>query len=137
MRNYEAVNDDIDIAMSTFERLKLRIAELEHDGFTAIRNDPTANNFIESLNRLRDCYEEKLKDANKKSMIVSYVLNSLNKETTTKTNAEIIYLLFLYLIRLDSGSFNSSVLLHSIILKDHNDIKIKREALRQLDNFNQ
>lgn len=46
-------------------------------------------------------------------------------------------MLFLYLIRLDSGKFNSSVLLHSIILKDHNDIKIKREAQRQLDNFNQ
>ncbi len=29
MRNYEAVNDDIDIAINTFERLKLRIATLE------------------------------------------------------------------------------------------------------------
>jgi hypothetical protein len=29
MRNYEAVNDDIDIAINTFERLKQRIAVLE------------------------------------------------------------------------------------------------------------
>ena len=69
---------------------------------------------------------------------MSYVLNSLNKETTSKTNSEIIYLLFLYLIRVDSAcNFNSSVLLHSIILKDHPDFKIKREAMRQLDSFNQ
>jgi hypothetical protein len=80
------------------------------------------------LNRLRDCYEEKLRDVNKRNLIVGYVLNSLNKESTSKTNSEIVYLLFLYLIRLDSGQFNSSVLLHSIILKDHPDIKIKREA---------
>jgi hypothetical protein len=29
MRNYEAVNDDIDIAINTFERLKQRIGVLE------------------------------------------------------------------------------------------------------------
>ena len=61
-------------------------------------------------------------------MIVGYVMSSLNKESATTSNPEIIYLLFLYLIRLDSGNFNSSVLLHSIILKDHPDIKIKKEA---------
>jgi len=55
-------------------------------------------------------------------------LSSLNKESASTSNPEIIYLLFLYLIRLDSGNFNSSVLLHSIILKDHPDIKIKKEA---------
>jgi hypothetical protein len=61
-------------------------------------------------------------------MIVGYVMSSLNKESASTSNPEIIYLLFLYLIRLDSGNFNSSVLLHSIILKDHLDIKIKKEA---------
>ena len=55
-------------------------------------------------------------------------MSSLNKESASTSNPEIIYLLFLYLIRLDSGNFNSSVLLHSIILKDHLDIKIKKEA---------
>jgi hypothetical protein len=63
-------------------------------------------------------------------MIVGHVLGKLNKESASQTNQEIIYLLFLYLVRLDSGRFNSSVLLHSIILKDHPDIKIKREAQR-------
>jgi hypothetical protein len=61
-------------------------------------------------------------------MIVGYVMSSLNKESASTSNPEIIYLLFLYLIRLDSGNFNSSILLHSIILKDHPDIKIKKEA---------
>jgi hypothetical protein len=61
-------------------------------------------------------------------MIVGYVMSSLNKESGSTSNPEIIYLLFLYLIRLDTGNFNSSVLLHSIILKDHPDIKIKKEA---------
>ena len=61
-------------------------------------------------------------------MIVGYVMSSLNKESASTSNPEIIYLLFLYLIRLDSGNFNSSVLLHSIILKDHPDLKIKKEA---------
>jgi hypothetical protein len=61
-------------------------------------------------------------------MIVGYVMSSINKESASTSNPEIIYLLFLYLIRLDSGNFNSSVLLHSIILKDHPDIKIKKEA---------
>lgn len=134
MQNYAAVNDDIDLAINTFDRLKARITHLESEGYLSIRNDTTANNYIETLNRLRDCYEDKLKDQNKKNLIVAYVLNSLNKEI--KTNAEIIYLLFLYLIRLDSGQFNSSVLLHSIILKDHLDIKIKKEATRQIDLFN-
>jgi len=111
---------------------------LEADGLgSLIRNDHLANNYLESLNRLRDCYEQKLTDTSKRNMIVGHVLSSLNKESASTTNPEIIYLLFLYLVRLDSGRFNSSVLLHSIILKDHPDIKIKREAQRQLDKFNQ
>lgn len=61
MRNYEALNDDIDLAINTFNRLKQRIQTLEGDmHHVAVRNDPTANNYIESLNRLRDCYEAKL-----------------------------------------------------------------------------
>lgn len=31
MRNYSALNDDIDIAISTFDKLKMRIEELEED----------------------------------------------------------------------------------------------------------
>ena len=73
------------------------------DGHVAVRNDTIANNYIETLNRLRDCYEDKLKDTSKRNLIVGYVLNSLNKESNAHTNSEVIYLLFLYLVRLDSG----------------------------------
>jgi hypothetical protein len=32
MRNYEAVNDDIDLAISTFDKLKARVHVLEGEG---------------------------------------------------------------------------------------------------------
>ena len=50
-------------------------------------------------------------------------------------HSEMVYLLFLYLSRLDQGALNSSVLLYSIILKDHKDIKIKKEATFLLEKF--
>jgi hypothetical protein len=57
---------------------------------------------------------------------LGYVVNYLNKEG--KSNDEIVYLLFLFLCRLDQGGYKSSVLLYSILFKDHKDIKIKKEA---------
>jgi hypothetical protein len=126
IKNYKVVEDDINIAINTFNHLRTRVAELEDLGQTAIRNDFIANNYIESLNRFRDCYEANLGETTKRNIILNFVLNLLNKEANA--NPEIIYLLFLYLSRLDQGQFNSSVLLHSIILKDHIDIKIKKEA---------
>jgi len=91
-----------------------------------VRSDEAALTYIEALNKFRDCYEKNLKDANKRGMILNYVVNYLHKEG--KTNDEIIYLLFLYLCRLDQGAHKSSVLLYSILFKDHVDIKIKKEA---------
>lgn len=126
MKNYEALNDNVDLAIGTFERLKNRIDYLEGESHLIIRNDTIANNYIESLNRLRDCYEHNLKDQEKKSMIIKYVLTQFESNETF--NDEIVYLLFLYLVRLNNGLHSSSVLIHSIILKDHKDIKIKKEA---------
>lgn len=54
---------------------------------------------MEALNKFRDCYERNLKDKNQRNLLLSYVCNFLNKEG--KQNSEIIYLLFLYLIKLD------------------------------------
>lgn len=98
-------------------------------------SDEIVTNYIESLNRFRDCYEAKLADNEKRRAVVAYVLESLNNEI--HRNSNVIYLLFLYLVRLDDGSNAASILLHSIILKDHADIKIKREACRQLDVISQ
>jgi len=52
----------VDIAIGTFERLKARIEYLSEDPHAVIRNDFIANNYIESLNRMRDCYEQNLTD---------------------------------------------------------------------------
>ena len=79
------------------------------------------------MNKLRDSYEANLGDSAKRNVLVHYVLNYLNKEGG-KMHGELVYLLFLYLSRLDRGALKSSVLLYSIILKDHKDIKIRKEA---------
>lgn len=129
LKNYAAINDDIEIAITIFQRLKDRVVDLEHDGILGIRSDMEALSYIEALNKLRECYQQNLKDTNKRNMLESFVLNYLNKEGM-KCNSEITYLLFLYLSKLDQGAMNSSVLLYSILLKDHEDIKIKREALQ-------
>lgn len=67
MRNYQALNNDVDIAIGTFERLKARIEVLCEEPHPLIRNDLIANNYIESLNRMRDCYEQHLADIEKKA----------------------------------------------------------------------
>lgn len=133
MRNYQALNNDVDIAIGTFERLKSRIEVLSEEHQPLIRNDLIANNYIESLNRMRDCYEQHLADKDKRALVVKYVLRQF--QSNESFHDEIVYLLFLYLTRLGTGEQASSVLLNSIILKDHNDIKIKKEATRQIDQF--
>eukprot|EP00347_Sterkiella_histriomuscorum_P023653 403333856 len=138
VKNYSAINDDIEIAINTFQKLKARITELENDGVLSIRNDFASLNYIEALNKLRDCYEQNLKDNNKRNILEQYVLSSLKNllKEGFKSNSEMIYLLFLYLSKLDQGGLSSSVLLYSILLRDHQDIKIKKEAQYQLEKFN-
>ena len=48
-------------------------------------------------------------------------------------NNEIIYLLFIFLAAMDNKS--ASVLFYAISLKDHSDIKIRKEAGRQIERF--
>lgn len=57
IRNYSAIGDEIVIAIDTFDCLRERVRVLEDEGHFAIRNDTIASNYIESLNRFRDCYE--------------------------------------------------------------------------------
>ena len=68
-KNYKAINDDIDIAIDTFQKLKQRVNELELDGKTNIRNDSPCVNYIEALNKFRDCYERNLNDTNKRNLL--------------------------------------------------------------------
>jgi hypothetical protein len=99
MKNFKILDDDIDIAISAFQALRSKVQQLEKDGYESIRSDDTALNYIESLNKYRDCYEKHLKDNNKRNLLLAYVLNYLNKEG--KSNPELVYLLFLYLSKLD------------------------------------
>lgn len=57
-------------------------------------------------------------------------------------NNELIYILFLYVasldIRRDSAGNevpNPAILLYSISLKEHEDIKIRKEAVKQIEIF--
>jgi hypothetical protein len=72
----------------------------------------------------------------------------LNKEITlfnktqTTVNCELIYLLFLYLSNLDTRKGadgvkipNPAILLYAVSLKEHEDIKIRKEASRQIELF--
>lgn len=59
-----------------------------------------------------------------------------SKDAREERNAEILYILYLYVARLQSdGRLSADQLLHSINLKDHPDIKIRKEVLEQLSRF--
>lgn len=89
---------------------------------------------MEAINKFRDCFEKDLNDATSRQALTSFVTGYLQREGLT-TNAEIIYILFLYLARLDGERLSAPLLLNSIILKTHLDIKISNEAKRQLYRF--
>jgi len=60
-------------------------------------------------------------------MLSKFVENYLSREGSS-SDGEIIYILFLYLARLGGSKLSAAILLHSIVLKTHKDIKIKKEA---------
>jgi hypothetical protein len=84
-------------------------------------------------------------------MLLKAVTNLLNKELASlepsnPSQNELVYLLFLYLASLDRNFTTTEqgetrevpdpkILVYSIQLQDHDDIKIRKEALRQIDAF--
>jgi hypothetical protein len=82
-------------------------------------------------------------------MLLSLVVKLLNKElvlsnsAARSSNNELIYILFLYLSSLDikvneSTQIeipNPAILLYSINLKEHEDIKIRKVAQQQISIF--
>ena len=66
------------------------------------------------------------------SKIVSFLYS---QEASEKKNAELLYIVYLYVARLDKDKLTAPLLLHSVNLKDHPDIKIRKEALSQLERF--
>jgi hypothetical protein len=64
--------------------------------------------------------------------IVSFLQSS---EARDVRNSELIYILYLYIARLDKDKLSAPLLLHSVNLKDHPDIKIRKEVGLQLERF--
>jgi hypothetical protein len=50
-------------------------------------------------------------------------------EASDKQNSELLYILYLYVSRLNGETLSAPLLLHSVNLKDHPDIKIRKEAM--------
>lgn len=130
-----------------FERLVERV---EHIGkVKPIREDEECLILIQSLNKLRDliCLNKEDQEMNShKSLLLSKVSKMLaaeliNYSQSKASQSEVIYLLFLYLSSLDTYKLNTQevpnakILVFSIQLQDHEDIKIRKEAARQLDLF--
>ena len=89
--------------------------------------DDIALTYMEAINKMRDCLESNLKDESNRQMLSKFVENYLAREGSS-SDGEIIYILFLYLARLGGSKLSAAILLNSIILKTHSDIKIKKEA---------
>jgi len=57
--------------------------------------------------------------------IVAFMQSS---EARDVQNSELIYILYLYIARLEKDKLSAPLLLHSVNLKDHPDIKIRKEV---------
>jgi hypothetical protein len=101
-----------------------------------VREDDLCLTYMEALNKLRDCYEQNLGECPEKEQLVAKVVSFLfSHEARQPENAELLYILYLYVSRLDKENLSAPSLLHSINLKDHPDIKIRKEVLGQLEKF--
>ena len=90
---------------------------------------------MEAANKFRDCMEQNLSENNLFcKQLLNYIENQLSREEYS-LDGEIVYIHFLYLVRLSGDKAKASVLLNSILLKNHNDIKIQNEAKAQLERL--
>jgi hypothetical protein len=123
------LGEDIEIALKTARDLQDRIKEIAQTK-TSVREDELSLTYMEALNKFRDCYEHNpLPEKLKASLLTQIVQFLSSPEALDKENGELLYILFLYIARLDSGRLSAPLLLHSVNLKEHGDIKIRKEAL--------
>ena len=127
-RNYHLVfGSEITLAIDVFEALKVRIEDCNLDN-KPVRMDEIALTYMEAVNKFRDCFEQNLRDETNRIMLSKFVENYLAREGVNSSDGEIVYILFLYLARLSGDKLTAPILLNSIALKTHEDIKIKKEA---------
>ena len=77
--------------------------------------DDTALTYMEAINKIRDCFEVHLKSEQNREFLTKFVDQYLTKEGVN-SDGEIIYIMFLYLSRLDGGQLSAKNLIHSIVL---------------------
>ena len=122
----------IEYALQTFDRLKARIEEIS--GKRAVREDDICLTLMEALNKLRDCFEQNV-TVQKETLLAKIVHFLHSAEARDPKNSELLYILYLYVARLDKENLKADLLLHSVNLKDHLDIKIRKEAIQQIERF--
>jgi len=150
-RDYNSIfNKSFSISMMTievFQKLKERVAEIE--AIKPIREDDLCLILLMALNKFRDLIlEHASADASifqEKEMLLSLVTKLLNKElqNISQNNNDVIYVLFLYLTDLDKRKDaktgkevpNPAILLYAVSLKEHEDIKLRKEAIKQIEIF--
>lgn len=145
------------LSIEVFEALQYRILQIE--SIKPIRDDELCLVYLEALNKFRDIIDEKGRQDSminqEKQIVLKLVTKILNKqllsivyagqpEDSAATNSEMIYILFLFLASLDKrydekGMLlpNPSLLFYATSLKEHPDIKIRKEAGRQIELFDQ
>lgn len=133
-RNYHLVfGSEITLAIDVFNSLRSRVEDCNFEN-APVRMDEIALTYMEAVNKFRDCFEQNLRDEANRTMLSKFVESYLAKEGAS-SDGEIVYILFLYLARLSGDKLTAPILLNSIALKTHEDIKIKKEAQMQLDRF--
>jgi len=91
---------------------------------------------MEALNKLRDCFEQNVTDLEQKETLLVKIVSFLHSsEARDSKNSELLYILYLYVARLDKDNLKADLLLHSVNLRDHIDIKIRKEAIQQIERF--
>ena len=125
--NYHLVfGSSVDLATDVFRELQRCVEDCLIEN-RAVRMDDVALTYMEAVNKFRDCFEQNLRDETNRGRLIQFVEHFLANETTS-SNSEIVYIMFLYLSRLGGKNLTATILLNSIILKSHQDIKIKKEA---------
>ena len=93
------VGPAVGTVLDTFKMLKERIEHLDFC-HKVVRDDDLALTYMETVNKFRDVFEaDDVVNEKDKEVLLTQVLTYLN-EQGKEANGELVYILFLYLVRL-------------------------------------